>query len=105
MTFLFYESIPALKEEISTAFYRFLVVYVIAIRLLYENVSDKKDIDVAEKLIKHSFVILEDLFSHHAFTYTFHAHKHLPDQVRQHGPLNSYSMFVFEVKIEKKDFY
>ncbi|CAF1130945.1 unnamed protein product, partial [Brachionus calyciflorus] len=39
---------------------------------------------------------LEDSFGTYSYDYTIHAHLHLPDQVRQHGPLYSHSQFVFE---------
>lgn len=51
---------------------------------------------MAESIIKYYIESLEDDFSIHACTYTIHAHLHLPNQVRLHGPLHCHSQFFFE---------
>lgn len=48
--------------------------YIFAIRLLNEPRTD-----------------LEDTFSNHAYTFTIHAHLHLIEKVRLHGPLKCHS--------------
>ncbi|CAF1035272.1 unnamed protein product, partial [Brachionus calyciflorus] len=63
---------------------------VFAIRILYETIKDIKKIDNAHDIIEKYVASLD------AYDYTVHAHLHLADQVKKHGPLYSHSQFVFE---------
>ena len=94
--FLFYYSIPIFMNTMpSWYFYRY-AAYVIAIRLLYEPINNINDLDLAEEILLKYINDLDDTFSISAYTYTIHAHLHLVDQVKLHGPLQSHSQFCFE---------
>jgi hypothetical protein len=94
--FLFYESIPAfIKDFPSWYFYRF-ASYVIAIRLLYEPIKDIQVLTDAQSIIETYIKSLDDTFPPNCYTYTIHAHLHLAEQVRLHGPLQCHSLFCFE---------
>ena len=96
-TFLFYLMIPTFMPYLPASFFYPLVGYVIAIRLLYEPIKNLSDIELADSLIKKYFESLKTLFGDYAYDYTIHAHLHLPEQVKKHGPLHGHSQFVFEV--------
>jgi hypothetical protein len=69
---------------------------VFAVRILYEPIEDKSVINLAEKMLEQYHLGVEDMFGEAAYGYTIHAHLHLAEQVRQHGPLHGTSAFVFE---------
>ena len=51
---------------------------------------------IAEEIISKYLVSLEEIFGLHAYTFTAHAHLHLANQVKLHGPLQCHSQFFFE---------
>ena len=100
-TFLFYIMIPTLMHILPDSYFYLLASYILAIRLLYEPVKNSEDIGLADLLLKKYFLELKKYYGDFAYDYTIHAHLHLPEQVRKHGPLHSHSQFVFEVNILK----
>jgi len=94
--FLFFQSVPIFMYILPSWYLYRYIAYVIAIRILYEPIHDKKKIDIAEKILIEYIKDLEDTFFYSAYTYTIHAHLHLADQVRSHGPLHTNSAFCFE---------
>jgi len=101
--FLFYQSVPIFinifKSNEQVSFLYKYISYVIAIRILYSPIKNLDDLTVAEDIISNYLISLEETFGLHAYTFTAHAHLHLTDQVRLHGPLQSHSMFFFEGSI------
>jgi hypothetical protein len=95
--FLFYIAIPLLYNILPPKHFYLLLVYVAAIRILYEPTIALSDIDYAEHLIEKYVEEIGSAFGDHAYNYTVHAHLHLAEQVRDHGPLHGHSQFVFEV--------
>lgn len=77
-------------------YFNLFATYIFGIRFLYEPVRPD-DIDAAELLIKEYVESLKDYFGLYAYDFTIHAHLHLAQQVREHGPLYETSQFVFEV--------
>ncbi len=94
--FLFYESFPAFIKDFPAWYFYQFSSYVIAIRLLYEPIKDMQVLNDAQSILEEYIKSLEDSFSQNSYTYTLHAHLHLVDQVRSHGPLQSHSQFCFE---------
>jgi hypothetical protein len=80
----------------ASEYFYFLAVYICAIRLLYEPITDREDVDTADELLINYHRNLEKKFGRTSYNYTIHAHLHLAQQVRLHGPLKSHSQFVFE---------
>jgi hypothetical protein len=116
MLFLFYESIPLLLNTMSIAsavsvsngirepikqhafFYQY-AAYIIAIRTLWEPIKSENDLKLADSIIKQYCKEIEETFDVNACLYTLHAHLHLVEQVKAHGPLNGHAQFFFEVII------
>jgi hypothetical protein len=94
--FIFYFAIPILHSKLPALYFYFLATYVFAVRLLYEPIDDPAVVDRAERMLEQYHVGIEDKFGESAYGYTAHAHLHLAEQVRQHGPLHGTSAFVFE---------
>ena len=74
-----------------------LCLYVFSVRILYEPIKNENDVAIAEEMLNKYHNLLEEFFGRNAYTYTIHAHLHLPQQVRHHGPFHGHSQFVFEV--------
>lgn len=84
-------------EYLPVFYFKLFASYVFAIRMLYEPIFDKNLIETSKKILQQYVEALEDSFGNYAYDYTVHAHLHLADQVKQHGPLHCNSQFVFEV--------
>jgi hypothetical protein len=97
--FFFYLSIPTLINILDNDYFILLAGYVCAMRILYEPIYNTVDIDIADTLLNEYYELLNDYFGEWAYDYTIHAHLHLPDQVRLHGPLHCHSQFCFEVNL------
>jgi hypothetical protein len=97
--FLLFYAIPIFRAYLEPKYFNVLASYVIAIRLLYEP-SREIDRQLAQDLIQQYIIEIGNYFGgDDAYDYTIHAHVHLADEVRQHGPLQSHSLFFFEVNI------
>jgi len=94
--FLFFLSLPILISFLPSSYFYKFASYVIVIRILYEPIKNLEDLDVSEAILVNYIKDLEDTFSIQAYTFTIHAHLHLVDQVRLHGPLQCHSAFFFE---------
>ena len=94
--FLFYTALPLLVNILPDWYFYRLISYIISIRILYEPVKNLNDLNIAEEILKNYVKDIEDSFSINALTYTLHAHLHLVDQVKAHGPLAFHSQFFFE---------
>lgn len=95
--FLFHLSLPVLIDILPADYWYLLCMYVFSIRTLYEPIYSIIDIRNAEAMFKCYFDLVGRYFNKFVYTYTLHAHLHLFDQVKLHGPLQSHSQFVFEV--------
>lgn len=96
-TFLFYLMLPTLLPFLPANYFYLLASYVIAMRILYEPIESIENVKLAEMLLKRYFTSLKSHFGEFAYDYTVHAHLHLAEQVKKHGPLHTHSAFVFEV--------
>jgi len=94
--FLFYQLLPVFINILPSWYFYRLAAYVIAVRILYEPIKSNKDLENAEEIIKQYIKSLDDTFNEYSYSYTVHAHLHLADQVRTHGPLQCHSQFCFE---------
>jgi len=88
--------IPLFNNLLSADIFYFIASYVFAIRILYEP-HRETDLNIAQEILKNYVMKIQDFFGLNAYDYTVHAHLHLVDQVKQHGPLQCYSQFAFEV--------
>jgi hypothetical protein len=93
--FLFYLSTPIFIGALSDWYFYRYVSYVIAVRMLYEPIENINCLKTVEDIFINYMKELNDIFSIEAYTYTIHAHLHLVEQVKQHGPLHSHSQFFF----------
>ena len=96
--FLLYLAVPVFFNSLDNSYFYLLLTYVGAIRFLYEPIQNEADINLAEELLRKYVYEFEQHFGERAFDFTLHAHLHLAEQVRNHGPLHGHSQFVFEVK-------
>ena len=88
------------KREIKKqhAFFYQYTAYVIAIRILWEPIKSETDLKLSELILKNYCREIEETFNINACLFTLHAHLHLVEQVKNHGPLNGHAQFFFEVK-------
>lgn len=95
--FFFYMAVPTLIDILPNDYFILLCGYICAMRLLYEPIANLDDIEIAENLLKSYYESLGLYYGDFAYDYTVHAHLHLAEQVRNHGPLHCHSQFAFEV--------
>jgi hypothetical protein len=95
-TILFYLSVPLFKGILPESYFKNLIKYVIFIRLLCQEAITKEEIDDSQKLIISFCKEFQKLYGESYMSFNLHAHLHLPDQVRNYGPLNKTSCFPFE---------
>ncbi|CAF0956332.1 unnamed protein product [Brachionus calyciflorus] len=94
--FILFLAVPIFLEFLSVEYFYLLSAYALVIRTLYEPCNDE-EIDTANILIKEYYEALKNFFGSYAYDFTIHAHTHLTEQVKEHGPLFETSQFVFEV--------
>ena len=92
-------SLPLLKFLLPPNLFYHLSIFVTAIWLLMDDKISSNDIDVAKILLVHYGRLVESLYGKSEVTYTVHALQHLPEQVKNFGPLILHSGFVFEAMI------
>ena len=97
--FFLHASLPLLKTLLPPEFFYHLSIFVTAIWLLIDDEITSKDIELARILLVHYGRLVESLYGKSEQTYTVHALQHLPDQVKNFGPLILHSRFVFEAII------
>lgn len=95
--FLFYQMVPLLINILPNSYFYMLSSYIFAIRYLYEPIENTVILSVVETILEKYVDQLDDNFGKYAYDFTAHAQLHLTDQVRNHGPLQCHSQFVFEV--------
>lgn len=94
--FLFYESIPLFRYILTNNYFYKYATYFLCVRMLYEPIKDKSILDSIQEIFIMYIKDLKETFSIEACTYTIHAHLHLVEQVKLHGPLCCHTQFVFE---------
>ena len=97
--FFLHASLPLLKTLLPLAFFYHLSIFVTAIWLLIDDQISSEDIELARILLVHYGRLVEPLYGKSEQTYTVHALQHLPEQVKNFGPLILHSGFVFEAMI------
>jgi hypothetical protein len=93
--FIFHLCIPLFIDILPIDYWCLLFIYVYSVRSLYEPVH-KAELKEIEKMINFYYESLNEYFNESVYDYTVHAHIHLVDQVKKHGPLGCHSQFVFE---------
>ena len=91
--------LPILKAYLSTEHFYHHSLLVTAIRMLCADEITEYDIDIADAMLVTYTRLLPTLYHETECTYTSHALTHLPQQVRNHGPLILHSAFVFEAML------
>ena len=97
--FFLHASLSQLKTLISPEFFYHLSIFVTAIWLLIDGPISSEVIELARILLVHYGRLVEPLHGKSEQTYTVHALQHLPEQVKNFGPLILHSGFVFEAMI------
>ena len=97
--FFLHASLPLLKTFLPPQFFYHLSIFVTAIWLLIDDQITSEDIELARILLVHYGRLIESLYGKSEQTYTVHALQHLPEQVKNFGPLILHSGFVFEAMI------
>ena len=90
---------PLLKTLLPSEFFYHLSIFVTAICLFIDDQISSEDIELARILLVHYGRLVEPLYEKSEQTYTVHALQHLPEQVKNFGPLILHSGFVFEAMI------
>jgi hypothetical protein len=85
-----------MRPYLNRQFFWFISAYVIAVRILYDKIESNSDIEIAKALISTFSNQVEDQLGLNFLSYTLHAHSHLGEQVKKHGPLHSHTLFIFE---------
>lgn len=88
--------LPILKTVLPPELFYHHCLLVTGIRMLCNDTVSENDICIADAMIGSYTRCLPKLFSRKECTYNSHALTHLPQQVREHGPLILHSTFVFE---------
>lgn len=78
----------------------FLVLHV-SLRILCMDDTSEEMINYAEKLLKNFNETFTILYGEENVSFNIHALLHLPNDVRRHGPLDSFSVFRFENFLQK----
>ncbi|CAF1131989.1 unnamed protein product [Brachionus calyciflorus] len=94
--FLFYQIIPILIDILPSSYFYMLSSYVFSIRMLYEPIKYTQNLNKVDDLLNKYVSQLDDNFGKYAYDYSVHAHLHLVEQVKNHGPLQCHSQFAFE---------
>ena len=105
--FFLHASLPIMKSFFPDDCFCHFALLVTAIWLLTDDIITDSDIEIAKLLIRSYQRLMPSLYGESEQTYTCHALGHLPDQVRDHGPLILHSSFVFEAMIShlKRQFH
>ena len=100
-------SLPILKPFLPDDYFCHFALFVTLIRLLTNDSISNANVEIAKLLIRSYQRLMPKLYEEKEQTYTCHALGHLPDQVRNHGPLILHSSFVFEAMIShvKRQFH
>ena len=87
---------PVLFKSIEKSFFEHFCLYVLIIRRLCDtNISNKQQ-ELTQTLLNLWHKDLNLLYGEKNMTFTAHAHLHLEDQVKRHGPLLRLEAFGFE---------
>lgn len=94
--FLLYIGPVILKNILDDKRYNHFLSLVIGIRLLSERNQSIENIDYANQLLLYYVKKFGIFFGNEYYTYNIHNLIHLPEDVRVHGALDSFSAFKFE---------
>ena len=95
-SWLLYYSLPVLRDIQSEDYFQHYLLFVNAIFILLQDSIMPVDIDRSESILKHFCCLFAALYGDRYMTCNVHQLLHLPEMVRQMGPLWAYSCFSFE---------
>ncbi len=95
-SFILYYAMIVMHEILDKTRYEHLLCLVVALRILISRNPSPKHINYSEKLLKCFVDNIRNLYCKTNYTHNVHNLIHLPNNVRQHGPLDNYSAFPFE---------
>lgn len=97
-SFLLYYGIPTLYGLLPDVYFNHYVLFVHAIYLLLKDEIKQSDLCEAENLLNQFCALLPVIYEERFTTMNVHQLLHLPDNVRELGPLYTHSCFPFEDK-------
>ena len=95
-TFLLYLGPMALRKVLSKEKYSHFLLFHTAMYILISPCEDKRWINCAEGLLRKFVQQVPELYYKELLVYNMHSLLHLANEVRFHGPLDSFSAFPFE---------
>ena len=95
-SFLLYYPLPVLNRILDAEYYLHFSLLVVAIRKLLSESISQKNLELAEKFLILFCKNYQHLYGKRGMTINVHSVLHLPQVVRDLGPLWAYSCFFFE---------
>ena len=95
-SWLFYYSLPILKDVLSSDYFLHYACFVQAVYLLCTDCISEKDLEESQKLLSYFVYTFPKLYGQRYMTLNIHSLLHLPKCVKDLGPLWVYSCFLFE---------
>ena len=95
-SFLLYYGPVILCDILTDAYYSHFLLLSEAIYILLKDSISQSDVEYAENLLEEFVIIFPGLYESRYLTLNFHLLLHLPENVRQLGPIWGYSCFPYE---------
>ena len=95
-TLFLHVGLPLLKQFLPPEYFLHHCLLVTAVKLLCEDEVTENQVSIASQMFQSYTRLLPKMFNVTEATYNLHSLAHLPQQVRNHGPLIINSSFVFE---------
>ena len=95
-SWLFFYALPVLNDIMEDCYYLHFAALVEALNYLCGDNISFESVDKSERLIKYFVMMFSTLYGERYMTLNVHQLLHLPDCVRNIGPLWAYSCFSFE---------
>lgn len=95
-TWLFYYSIPCIADLLPPVFLYHYCTFVEGIFLLCRSSISASDLEKSEELLRYFVFMFSSLYAEKYLTINIHSLLHLPQTVRELGPLWAFSCFSFE---------
>jgi hypothetical protein len=97
---LLYFMLPLVRQFLPGDYFHHFVVLVTAITMLLSKPTHK-EVEIADIILKYFVKEMDPLYEPESMTMNTHSPCHLAQQLRDHGPLWSNSMFPFESTIKE----
>lgn len=95
-SWLFYYSMPLLYDIMEPVFWYHYCSFVLGIFILCKGSINEEELLVSQNLLNYFVFTFDELYGHKYLTLNLHSLLHLPENVRQLGPVWSTSCFAFE---------